>query len=71
MDFSRRATQIILITLLVLAPREEAVSLDLEYQVHSQNRSGTEFLYLLQEDCGETLGWMTTESKFLLSQKYF
>lgn len=71
MDFGKRATQIILITLLVLAPREKAVSLDLKYQVHSQSRSGTEFLYLLQEDCGETLSWMTMKSKFLLSQKYF
>jgi len=70
MDFSRGATQIIPITLLALAPREKAVALDLEYQVHSQSRSGPEFLYLLQEGCGETLGRTTMKSKFIPSQKY-
>lgn len=70
MDFSR-TPQIILTTLLVSASRGKAVSLDLEYQVHSQSRSEAEFVYLLWEDCGETLGLMTTKNKFLLSQKYF
>lgn len=65
MDFSRRATQVIQITLPVLAPREKVVSLNLEFQVHSQSRSGTEFLYLLQEDCRETLGWMAMKSTFV------
>lgn len=66
MDFSRRATQINLITLLVLAPREKAVSLDLEYQVHPHSRSGTEVLHSLLEDCGETLGCMTMKRELFL-----
>lgn len=70
MDFSR-TPQIILTTLLVSASRGKAVSLDLEYQVHSQSRSEAEFVYLLWEDCGEILGLMTMKNKFLLSQKYF
>lgn len=71
MDFSRRTPQIILTTLHVLASRGKAVSLDLEYQVHSQSRSEAEFVYLLWEDRGETLGWMTMKNKSFCHRNIF